>query len=66
MSIYAGIVKDVDETEKAFHEVFEPRRNNTKREFFEINPLQAIAVLKQMAIEDVTLTVQYATYKVDI
>ena len=64
--VYAGIVKDVDETEKAFHEAFEPSRNNTKREFFEIKPSQAIAVLKQMAIEDVTLTVQDATYKVDI
>jgi len=37
-----------------------------KENFFEINPSKAIAVLKQMAIEDVTLTVQYATYKVDI
>ena len=64
--VYAGIVKDVDETEKVFHEAFEPRGNNTKREFFEINLSKAIAVLKQMAIEDVTLTVQDATYKVDI
>ena len=48
--VYAGIVKDVDETEKAFHEAFEPRRNNTKREFFEIKPSQAITVLKQMSI----------------
>jgi len=63
---YAGIVRDVNETEKAFHEAFEPRRKNTKREFFEIKPSQAIIVLKQMLMEDVTLTVQYATYKVDI
>ena len=65
-SVYSGIVKDEDETEKAFHEEFEPRRNNTKREFFKIKPSQAITVLKQMALEDVTLTVQDATYKVDI
>ena len=51
---YAAQVKDVDETEKAFHEVFELSRINAKREFFEIKPTQAIAVLKLMAIEDVT------------
>ena len=38
--VYAAKVKDVDETEKAFHEAFEPSRINTKREFFEIKPSQ--------------------------
>jgi len=63
---YAAKVKDVDETEKAFHEAFEPSRINTKREFFEIKPSQAIAVLRLMAIEDVTPTVQDEANKVDI
>ena len=63
--VYAAKVKDVDETEKAFHEAFEPSRINTKREFFEIKPSQAIAVLKLMAIEDVTPTVQKEANSVD-
>ena len=63
--VYAAKVKDVDETEKAFHEAFEPSRINTKREFFEIKPSQAIAVLKLMAIEDVTPSVQKEAINVD-
>jgi len=62
---YAAKVRDVDETEKAFHEAFEPSRINTKREFFEIKPSQAIAVLKLMAIEDVTPSVQKEAINVD-
>ena len=55
---YAAKVRDVDETEKAFHEAFGPNRINIKREFFEIKPLKAIAALKLMAIEYITPTVQ--------
>ena len=55
---YAAKVKDLDKTEKAFHTAFEPSRVNRKREFFNINPEQAIAVLSLMAIEDVTLGIQ--------
>ena len=57
-SDYAARVKDVDKTEKGFHTVFEPSRVNPKREFFNINPEQAIAVLSLMAKEDVTPSVQ--------
>ena len=64
--VYAAKVKDVDETEKAFHEAFEPSRINTKREFFEIKPTQAIAVLRLMAIEDVTPSVQEEAINVDV
>ena len=63
---YAAKVKDVDETEKAFHEAFGPNRINIKREFFEIKPSQAIAVLKLMVIEDVTPTVQEEANTVDV
>ena len=55
---YAALVKDVDETEKAFHIAFHPNRVNPRREFFNIKSEQAIILLKQMAIEDVTPLVQ--------
>ena len=41
---YAAKVKDVDKTEKAFDTAFSPNRVNPKREFFNIDPQQAIAV----------------------
>ena len=63
---YAAKVKDVDNTEKAFHTAFEPSRVNPKREFFNINPEQAIAVLELMAIEDVTPSIQNEAKKIDI
>ncbi len=63
---YAAKVKDVDKTEKAFHTAFEPSRVNPKREFFNINPEQAIAVLSLMAIEDVTPSVQEEAKTIDI
>ena len=63
---YAAKVKDVDKTEKAFHTAFEPSRVNPKREFFNINPEQAIAVLALMAIEDVTPTIQDEAKKIDL
>ena len=63
---YAAKVKDVDKTEKAFHTAFEPSRVNPKREFFNINPEQAIAVLSLMAIEDVTPSVQDEAKKIDV
>ncbi len=62
---YAAKVKDVDKTEKAFHTAFSPNRVNPKREFFNIDPEQAIAVLELMAIEDVTPTVQKEAESVD-
>ena len=59
-------VKDVDKTEKAFHTAFSPNRVNPKREFFNIDPEQAIAVLELMAIEDVTPSVQKEAENVDL
>ena len=63
---YAAKVRDVDETEKAFHEGFGPNRINIKREFFEIKPSKAIAVLKLMAFEDLASTVQEESNIVDV
>ena len=39
---YAARVADMDKVEKAFHNAFEPYRVNPKREFFSIDPEQAI------------------------
>ena len=64
--IYAALVKDVNETEKAFHIAFEPQRVNPRREFFNINPEQAITVLKLMAIQDVTPIVQKKAKNIDL
>lgn len=43
---YACQVPNGDEVERALHEAFGPYRVNPRREFFQIEPLQAIAILK--------------------
>ena len=63
---YAALVRDVDKTEKAFHNAFEQSRVNPRREFFNINPKQAINVLELMAIEDVTPSVQIKAQNIDL
>ena len=63
---YAAKVNNVDKTEKAFHTAFEPSRVNPRREFFNINPEQAIAVLELMTIEDVTPEVQNEAKNIDV
>ncbi len=62
---YAARVSDELEVEKAFHHAFGPYRLNPKREFFQIEPDQAIALLRLMAIEDVTPTLQKEAENVD-
>lgn len=42
------------EVEKALHIAFAPNRVNAKREFFNIEPEQAIAILKLLHVEDAT------------
>jgi hypothetical protein len=51
---YACKVKNADEVEKALHLAFGPNRVNPKREFFRIDPEQAIAILKLLHTEDTT------------
>ena len=48
------------------HIYFPSKYTLQRREFFEIKPSQAIAVLRLMAIEDVTPTVQDEANKVDV
>ena len=62
---YASRVEDETAVERAFHQAFGPYRINGKREFFQIEPDQAIALLKLMAIEDVTPDIIEEANKVD-
>ncbi len=63
--VYAARVANHELVEKALHTAFGPDRINPKREFFEIDPSQAIAIIKLMAIEDVTPKVANEAEQVD-
>ena len=52
--VYAVEVEDCSTVEKALHVAFNPSRVNPKREFFSIDPEQAIAILKLLKTKDVT------------
>ncbi len=56
---YACKVKSSDcaKIEKALHTAFEPNRINANREFFQIKPEQAMAILELFNREDITLEV---------
>lgn len=62
---YAARVSDEGTVERAFHLAFGPYRVNPKREFFSIEPEQAIALLRLMEIEDVTPSIQRQADSVD-
>ena len=51
---FACKVEKTKEVEKALHIAFAPNRVNPKREFFQIDPGQAIAILKLLHTEDAT------------
>jgi len=51
---YAGKVSNPKKVESALHQAFGPYRINPKREFFEIEPDQAIVLLKLICTEDIT------------
>ena len=51
---FACRVPDSVEVERAMHLAFGPYRLNSKREFFQIAPEQAIAILKLLHAEDAT------------
>jgi len=55
---YACKVKDCKDVEGALHVAFGNTRVNPKREFFKIEPERVIAVLKLLAIEDMTPQVE--------
>ena len=64
--VYAARVTDEEEVERAIHDAFGPDRINPKREFFEIESFQAIAVLRLVATDDVTPEIQKEAAKVDV
>lgn len=51
---FACKVPNADEVERALHRAFAPDRVNPKREFFSIDPEQAIAILKLLHVADAT------------
>jgi hypothetical protein len=51
---FACKVANADEVEKALHRAFAPNRVNPNREFFKIEPDQAIVILKLLHVEDAT------------
>ena len=63
--VYAAKVNTFEKVEKALHTAFGPDRVNPRREFFEIEPVQAIAIIKLMEIEDVTPKVANEKEEVD-
>ena len=62
---YAAGVADMDKVEKAFHNAFGPYRINPRREFFSIEPEQAIGLLDLMKLEDMTPAMQREAEQVD-
>jgi len=52
--LFACEVDDCKVVENALHKAFYPNRINPRREFFEIDPDQAIAILRLFAKKDVT------------
>lgn len=52
--VYAVQVEDCTKVESALHVAFGPNRVNPNREFFKINPEQAISVLKLLGPNDAT------------
>lgn len=63
--VYAARVANHEKVEKALHVAFGPDRVNPKREFFEIEANQAIAIIKLMEVEDVTPKVAREREEVD-
>ena len=63
---FAGRVKNETEVERRFHIAFGPYRINPNREFFEIEPEQAITLLQLMITKDVTPELQNEASGVDV
>jgi hypothetical protein len=62
---FACRVANPDEVETALHTAFSPQRVNARREFFSIDPAQAIAILKLLHTEDATAELAPAITTVD-
>ncbi len=55
---FACKVPNADEVERALHRAFAPYRANPKREFFNIEAEQAIAILKLLHVQDATAEIE--------
>lgn len=51
---------DIDKFEKVFHNAFGPYGVNPRREFFNIDSEQAVALVELMAVKKVTAVIQEA------
>ena len=63
--VFAVVVDDALRVETALHTAFAPNRVNPKREFFKIEPEQAIAILRLFDKGDVTQEVENQKGEVD-
>jgi len=64
--VYAAKVENIDEVEKALHTAFSPDRLNPKREFFEIESSQAIAIIRLLELQNVSPLVEQEANVIDI
>lgn len=55
---YAAKVRTPERVENALHTAFSPHRINPKREFFEIDTIQAISIIKLLEISDETKEIE--------
>ncbi|ARN79971.1 GIY-YIG nuclease family protein [Methylocystis bryophila] len=62
---FACRVPNAEEVEQALHRAFAPNRVNPRREFFSIEPDQAIAILRLLHVEDATADVGQAPTPID-
>lgn len=56
--VFACRVADSAQVEQALHVAFGPQRVNARREFFRIEPEQALVILRLLHVEDATRTVE--------
>lgn len=63
--VYAAKVRNMDDVERALHTAFSPDRLNPKREFFEIEANQAIAIIKLLEIQNVSPLVEQEENVID-
>lgn len=62
---FACKVENPGEVERALHRAFAPYRINSRREFFQIDPDQAIAILRLLHMEEATTEVENQPSPVD-
>lgn len=62
---FAARVPNPEIVERALHQAFAPNRVNAKREFFQIDASQAIAILKLLHVEDATREIERVASAVD-